>query len=374
MPSAPFRYRVVTPILAWLLPTSRLVGFAVVNVSALIAAGTVSYAYLRDLGFGVRRAAFGLALFVISPAVAYLSTNLVLVDGVTMFMLACVFWAAYRDRLLVFAALLALGVATKESVLFALPIYGLYCLQRRGIRGVVRPIVAAIPAGLMYVGLRVFYGFSDDTLSAIIARGVGAQLDKLAMSVFYIPYEVYSAFGTLWVLAALYGVVTLPKVARSGRVDRQTAFLAAGIAVVPLAFLQPLIARNITRVLFIAFPNRDPDRAARHRPPLTSATARLLWVRGPGGVRGRRGCARRAPRARRQRRVGVAPGHPVPRAGRRGERTRGDPRGVVRRWVVDRRAPDVVVVPALDRSAFDLSPTCSALDSSISKDAYWRLS
>ncbi|EMA38394.1 hypothetical protein [Halococcus hamelinensis] len=254
VPSAPFRYRVVTPTLAWLLPTSRLTGFAVVNLSALTAAGVVGYAYLRDLGFGVRRAAFGLALFVVSPAVAYLSTNLVLVDGVTMFMLACVFWAAYRDRLLVFALLLALGVATKESVLFALPIYGLYCLQRRGVRGVVRPIAAAIPAGVMYLGLRVFYGFSGDTLGAIVARGVGAQLDKFAMSVFYIPYEVYSAFGTLWVLAALYGVVTLPKVVRERSVDRRTAFLAAGIAVVPLAFLQPLIARNITRVLFIAFP------------------------------------------------------------------------------------------------------------------------
>ena len=290
VPSAPFRYRVVTPVLAWLLPTSRLVGFAVVNVSALAASGVVVYSYLRDLGFGVRRAGFGLALFVVSPAVAYLSTNLVLVDGVTMFMLACVFWAAYRDRLVVFALLLALGVATKESVLFALPIYGLYCLQRRGVRGVIRPVAAAIPAGAMYLGLRVFYGFSGDTLSAIVARGVGAQLDKFAMSVFYIPYEVYSAFGTLWVLAALWGVLTLPRVVRERSVDRRTAFLAAGIAVVPLAFLQPLIARNITRVLFIAFPVVIPtallaiDHLSRRLRLAFCGFAALAGVAGVGGA------------------------------------------------------------------------------------------
>lgn len=241
-PSAPFKFRALTPFFVWLLPTNPVAGFAIVTLSALAATGVTLHYYLRDFGFGPRRAFAGVVLFVISPAIAYLTTNVVLVDALAYLFLVGALWAAARDDVLLFALTLAVGVAAKEIVLFALPVYVLYRLQRGGLRGTGRALVAGVPAGAMLVALRLFYGVSNDTLAAIVERGVEAQLDKLALSVFYIPYEVYSAFGTLWVLALL----------AAWRTDDD--FLRAGLLVAPLAFLQPLVARDIARVLFVVFP------------------------------------------------------------------------------------------------------------------------
>ena len=268
-PSAPFTYRALTPFLVWVLPTGPVIGFAVVNLSALVATGVALYYYLRELGFDARKSLAGVVFFVVSPAIAYLVTNLVLVDAVALLLLVCALWAAARDDILLFAFALALGVAAKEAVLFALPVYVLYRLQIVGVRGIVRPFVAALPAGGVLVGLRLFYGFSNDTIGTVVARGVAAQLDKLELSVFYIPYEVYSAFGTLWLFALLYGCFRVLTALRSSKSDDESdgrvnadgqerrinsEFLVAGVFVAPLVFLQPLIARDIARVLFVVFP------------------------------------------------------------------------------------------------------------------------
>ena len=252
-PSAPFKFRALTPLLVWLLPTTPVTGFAVVTLSALAATGVVLYHYLRDLGFGMGKSLAGVVFFVASPAIAYLVTNVVLVDALAYLFLVSALWAAARDEWVRFAALLAVGVAAKEIVLFALPVYVLYRLQREGLRGAVRALAAGVPAAGMLLALRLFYDFSNDTLAAIVARGVEAQLHKLALSVFYIPYEVYSAFGVLWLLAVF----------SAWRTDDE--FLRAGLVVTPLAFLQPLIARDIARVLFVVFPVVIPAALAAIR-------------------------------------------------------------------------------------------------------------
>jgi hypothetical protein len=240
-PHAPFKYRVLVPFLVWLLPVKPVVGFAFLTLSALWATSVVFYYYLRELGFEPRGALAGLVLFVVSPAIAYHITNLVLVDAFAYLFLVGALWAAARNDLYVFAVVLAVGVAAKVVVLFALPIYALYRLRTTGSRGVVHALAAGLPAGAVLLGLRLFYGFGGG-LAARIQRGVAAQLHKLELSVFYLPYEVYSVFGTLWLLAVVC----------SRRIENK--FLQAGLLVAPLAFLQPLIARDIARVLFIIFP------------------------------------------------------------------------------------------------------------------------
>jgi hypothetical protein len=240
-PHAPFKYRVLAPFLVWFLPTEPVVGFALLTLSALWATGVVFYYYLRELGFDSQGAVAGLVLFIVSPAIAYHITNVVLVDAVAYLFLVGALWAAARNDLFVFAVVLAVGVAAKAVVLFALPIYALFRLRATGSWGFVRTLVAGLPAGAVLLGLRLYYGFGGE-LAARIQRGIAAQLEKLALSVFYLPYEVYSVFGTLWLLALLC----------SRRI--KSKFLQAGLLVAPLAFLQPLIARDVARVLFIIFP------------------------------------------------------------------------------------------------------------------------
>lgn len=263
-PSAPFKFRALTPFLVWLLPTSRVVGFAIVNLSALVATGVAFYWYLRELGFAVRKSVGGLVLFVVSPAIAYAITNVVLVDALGYLFLVCALWAAARDDWFLFAIVLAVGVTARQTVLFALPVYLLYRLQIAGFRGAVRAVAAALPASAVLLGLRLFYGFSNDTIAAIVARGVEAQLHKLELSIFYIPYEIYSAFGTLWLLALLYGYRHVVAAPHSDSRERRfnDGFLVAGLLVAPFAFLQPLVARDIARVLFILFPVVIPTALA----------------------------------------------------------------------------------------------------------------
>ena len=259
-PSAPFKFRPLTPFLVWLLPTTPAVGFAIVNLSALGATGVAFYYYLRELAFGVWIAVSGVVLFVLSPAIAYTVTNVVLVDAVGYLFLVCALWAAARDDLILFAGVLAVGITARQTVLFAFPVYVLYRFQIAGVRGAVRALAAALPAGVVLLGVRLFYGFSNETIAAIIARGVGAQLHKLELSIFYIPYEVYSAFGTLWLLALLYSYRHIVTASRFRLQEHQLnhEFLVAGLLVAPGAFLQPLVARDIARVLYLVFPVMIP--------------------------------------------------------------------------------------------------------------------
>lgn len=260
----PFTYRPLTPALVHLLPTSIETGFIVVNLLGIVATGVAFVYYLRAIGFTERLSYFGMGLLLLSPMLVYNVVNVYLVDVLSYLFTVLALYAivTHNDRLL--AVSLVLGVLSKETALIAVPVYLLYRWRLEGRTTLRRAIPVVAPAAMTFVAIRLFYGLSSYFSLATIQGGIAAQLTKIQTSVFYLPAEVASVFGTLW-LAGLLG---------ARRTDSD--FLEVAMLVLPLTFLQVLVAKDTARVLFVGFPLVIPAALVCFQSPLPRRTLAVI--------------------------------------------------------------------------------------------------
>lgn len=240
--SAPFTYRILTPLLVYLLPTSAVAGFTIVNLTGIVATTVVFYYYLREFGLSLGVRIAGVAMLLLSPMLAYTVINIGLTDVLGFLFLALCLYAAKTDHHLLFASSLFVGVLARETVLLAVPVYLLYVWWKGEPSEITKVLADTVPAAAAFWYVRLVYGLEGYLTIESVMQTISAHMTKLETSLFYLPYEIYSVFGTFWLVAVL----------AARRID--DTFLKAGLYVFPLVFLQPLIARDIARVLFIGFP------------------------------------------------------------------------------------------------------------------------
>ena len=128
-PDGWWRYRVLVPWLVHLLPCSVNLGYFLLALVSITAAGPVLSLLLRDLGYGSTPRHAGVVLYLASFAPLYNAYNYAMPDPAAMLVLLLAARALVRGRDLEFAAWLAVGVVTKEVVLFLAPVRW---LLRRG--------------------------------------------------------------------------------------------------------------------------------------------------------------------------------------------------------------------------------------------------
>jgi len=116
---APWGFRILTPILVWLIHAPAVYGFAAVNVISLAATAAMLYAYLLEF-YEPRVAMFGVALFAVSPAVLIEMKWVVDVDAFLFAMVMLAFLALARRQWALLGAAMVLGVLDKETMLFVL--------------------------------------------------------------------------------------------------------------------------------------------------------------------------------------------------------------------------------------------------------------
>jgi len=214
--------------------------FAVVNSAFLMGAALLMWLYSRRTGFSVLESYLVMLLFLTSLTVVYQGA-IPLVDPSSFFFISFGALAIAARRLWLMAAVLAVGLFAKESVVVIVPL-ALVTVDRRRLWLAGVAILALVP----YLVWRLLFGADE-------SAGLGhLDPDHIRRAIEIIPNyfrfnvvaEVVAAFGLLWVLA-LYALVTGRL---SGEMRRQYLWV---IAVVGMGVF---LATGLGRTLFLTFP------------------------------------------------------------------------------------------------------------------------
>lgn len=235
---APYIYRILTPFLVYILPFNHMTGFILVNLTSLFLTAVLFYYYLKKLNFSQIHSFIGVLLFLLSSTVIFSMYDIVLVDFLSFLFFLLAFYAILCKNDNAYLIVLIFGVLNKETILLTIPLYFLFKLSDNELTESLKStlLIATIPLAL-FLSIRYYFGFTSyfslDTIKETLLYVFQTN------TVFVNPYLV---FGTLWIIS-LYNIKFVENV-----------FLKKSLYILPFIFLQILIATDIFRVLFIAFP------------------------------------------------------------------------------------------------------------------------
>lgn len=235
--SSPYSYRLLTPLLVYSLPFEHYIGFIVINLSATISTMVLFFYYLKKLNFNITSRVIGILFFFLAPSVLYLIVNITLVDALSYFFLLFAFYALLIKNDKLYLLILIFGVLNKETILFTIPLFFLLKLDSGLGKAIKSTLLISLPAMLTLFILRYLIGFvnyiSFDTIIGIVSNHFNS------FNLFNNPFP---AFGTLWIISIL----------NIRNIDNP--FIRKSLYIIPLFFLQLLIATDTFRALFLAFP------------------------------------------------------------------------------------------------------------------------
>lgn len=262
---APFCWRVLVPLVAKALPGGLQTGFFVITFLSLWVAGALLFALLRREAPGTAVAAAGvLTFFSLGWGAKFALADFWIPDAAVLALTTAAILLAQsrRDRWL--ALCLLAGAATKESVLFAIPlVYTLRAAHALDRQAAVRTLLVAAPALVLAVVLRLAIpAWNTDaayvaTLPADISRfpelfpnysywslaqdiGYDLRVREFGLDSFW-SYTT-RPFGAVLPLLALFGVWRKPRLAL-----RLSPFLL-------LVYAQLAFATDTERLLVLAAP------------------------------------------------------------------------------------------------------------------------
>jgi hypothetical protein len=255
----PYRYRVLTPWLASMVPflppavtqfydidASKTLKFkfGVVNLVGMTLAAWTLHLLCRRLGYSARESLLGSLLFLTSFHVVNYA-GLPLVDAWGYFFLVLSVLAMVQDRLWLLCAAMLVGMIEKETTALVV-LYAL--LMPRPWKYRARALMACLPGLVAYAIFRFALYPTDLGYNYSLAAALGGVLHAFIPNKLwiYIAFDGGMAFGFVWILALLGWWI------HRSEPDHVVARLAP---VVPLILLVPFaIGSNIGRIWFLAFP------------------------------------------------------------------------------------------------------------------------
>lgn len=260
MPVAPFRWRLLVPLMAKALPFGQATSFRVVTIVAVWLTAVAMFVLLRRIGFDARLAGAGMLLFLtFGWLTGYPLYNIWLPDAMVCLVIVLLAIAALDRRPVVFAVLLLTGALMKEQVLIAAPLW--YTLTSNRLvdrRRMLTTALLSLPALIALAGLHLLLPAGPINTPDLTQAGLALnKWDLLPQS----PGVLFATFGrsrvlTYPVLAVNWTVGafgTIPLLAlcaarKNARVAvRWGPYLAA-------VYLQPMFASNTKRLIALAFP------------------------------------------------------------------------------------------------------------------------
>lgn len=209
----PYRYRIMTPLLARLVPflpasiaqyyqvsPEKIIAFkfGLVNLVGLAVAGVALYSFVRRLGFSALEGVAGALLFYTAfPVVVYGASPLV--DAWAYAFLALGFLCIITQAVWPLAVVFVLGMLTKETTLLVL--LGILFLVPGG-SSRRRLLAACVPGLLVFLGLRWLlpggYGYDSGLLTLVTSL---TALMTPTLRHVLIVFDLVMAFGFVWWLA-----------------------------------------------------------------------------------------------------------------------------------------------------------------------------
>lgn len=154
---APFCYRIVTPLLAKLLPFSLETNFFLIAFVSTWLSALLVFAICRHYKLSYSYAFIGMLLFLSATLSSKIMiSDFWLSDPLALLLITLAFYLAILRKPLAFALVLAIGVATRETVLLVAVLY--YTLQATQIidrRALARFFLVTVPALLTIFALHI---------------------------------------------------------------------------------------------------------------------------------------------------------------------------------------------------------------------------
>lgn len=252
----PYCWRVLVPVVAGALPVDTETGFLAITLITFWLTGIVLYLLLRTYNLAPTLALVGMLLFYATGwAAGFLVTFFVQLETPTFLAIVLAIYCARTRRDALFMVIVALGVATKESALFALPLYyTLNATRLIDVKLAARTVLLALPALLVLFAIRWsipptnpnYYWEALNLYSTARMNGtIGGPLiiapqlrGNIALSYFF---DNLATFGIM---------LALPFLA----MRRNAELLVRYSPFLLLVNVQLLIAENTERLLVYAFP------------------------------------------------------------------------------------------------------------------------
>lgn len=221
---SPYRYRVLVPTIARLLPWPAARSMKIITYVSLYMSYLLGWLILRKMAFPTWASLTGLAAVFLMPIHLYNYSNPYLTDGFGLMVLFLITWCLLHGRFAPFVSAVVVGVLAREAALFLAPAW---LAKKQYLKG-----CAAIAAGAsVFLALRYFL---HDPESGLWQWDAGT------------PLVVAKSWYTVWIMGGV-GLLVIPRrwFALSGRCF---ALLLAG------ALLSATFASDTARMFSIMTP------------------------------------------------------------------------------------------------------------------------
>ncbi len=242
--TAPFRYRILTPLLVYLLPFNTLTSFIIVNIAALYASIFLFYKYLDKLEFPNDIKYIGCIFFILNPITIFLLWAICFIDFLSFFLLLLSFHAIKENKRILFSISVSLGVLNREFMILLPIFYFLFYLKKKEFMKVLGStlLVSIVPA-ICFGIVRLIYGLELSIITFYTLKIVFlVNIRNHQLNFFYHPYTFFLSFGILWIVF----LVVLGKM--NNDYLRRTLFF------LPFVFVQGFLGTSYSRLFFYAFP------------------------------------------------------------------------------------------------------------------------
>lgn len=222
-PLAPYCFRIGTPLLVHLLPSTIRLGYWIVTVLCLTVAAVVVRRTATAFS-SAKRGLIGMWLFASAGGTLYYAAGPYMTDPAMLASIAVAFEAGRRRRWMVAAVALATGTSSRETAMVALiPLLVAAWQDKRSVRTL---ILLAVPSALVYFALHstpLIYGYvptgrvqlpneilsyqahSEGTITRFLAGAIPSSIGPMLVA---LPFIARRAKGYLAVLQ-LYVPITL---------------------------------------------------------------------------------------------------------------------------------------------------------------------
>ncbi|MBD3228917.1 MAG: hypothetical protein GF329_12080 [Candidatus Lokiarchaeota archaeon] len=245
---APFCYRILTPLIVYLMPFDPIIGYWSLTVICTMLTSLLLYYYLKALEIKTYFAILGSILFLISVPNFYLFFYTIFVDPLQylLFLLGCFLLLKInsseikgKKEILSIVLILSIGMLNKETIVFLIP---LYLISARGnkLKKSLKTIGISIPPLIIYLLLRYLIPYSGYTFEGL---WIEYHLLRFPNTI----YDIYLPFLVSWFLV-------LPSFYKIGSNSEINSFLYKSSVMIPFFIFQIALASDIYRNVFIAFP------------------------------------------------------------------------------------------------------------------------
>lgn len=246
---APFCYRILTPLIIYLLPLDPIVGYWWFTVLCIGITTLLLYYYLKRLKFNMFYCFLGTMVFIIAIPNLYLMFYTIFVDPLQylIFILGCLIILNIGENklsgvkeIIIFTIFLSIGILNKETIIFLMPLYGMVTKGNIGLK-LTKSIVCSIPCAIIYILLRTFIPFSGYSFEGIWIIHHFQNWQNTIFNIF-LPF-------------LLFLFLAIPGFYRKNKNDESNkSFLKKFSLLMPFFILQIALASDFYRNIFLAFP------------------------------------------------------------------------------------------------------------------------